>query len=202
MLKRTFFIGLFLSLAFWGFILSNFFSFRPEDAKSYQDLIALKTENREKNSLSRPLMQHRQDVRKDIFVPEEGARLHLSLKSKESDLSIRMQSGKPEIVETLKNLECFMQDKLFEGPSGEKMQQIRHFTAKEGTYLFPSHTFHTQKVDLSFQTCLGHALPSTLDEAASFLSGYASEVSFLLSQKNPTFTASHLKAKIREKNPL
>jgi hypothetical protein len=202
MLKKTFFAGLLLSLLFWGVILSGLFTFRAEDKKSYQDLLTLKSENREKSSLSKPLIQKRQKVRKDIFVPEEKNRLHLSLKSEESDLSIRMQNGKPEIVENLKNLECFMQDKLFENTNCEKMQQIRHFTAKEGTYLFPSHKFYTQKVDLSFQTCLGHTLPSTLDESQSFLSGYASEVSFLLSQKNPAFTASHLKAKIREKNPL
>lgn len=197
MLKRTFILALTSVLIFWGLLLANLLIVRPSDYKDYQTLLDQKTGKMEKNALLQPVRQMRSDVQKDVWFCEGKDRLHFRIHSECSELALKMADNKPEIVETLQNLECDLQDKLYFDHAGKKFQQLRHFTANEGVYLFPSHRFFAEKVNLSFCQALGHELPFFLNPEQSFLTGYATEVSFFLSDKNPAFTASHLKAKVR-----
>ncbi|HSW72791.1 MAG TPA: hypothetical protein VLG44_05240 [Chlamydiales bacterium] len=181
-----------------GVIAYQLIHVRDVDYKAYQELEMQKAAAIEKKSLWKPLKQMRQIVQKDIYLPEENERHHLRITSENSELSFRFINKKPQIVENLKQLQCWMQDKIL-----NDSQQIRYFTAKEGTYLFPSHFFYAQKVHLSFYQCPGFLLPTSLSVEDAFLNGFANEVSFQLNEKSPTFTAHKLKAKIYpEKSPL
>lgn len=191
LVKTTIFFSSLLVLIS-GFLAWYLLTIREIDYKEYQELEMQKTAAIEKKSLWKPLKQMRQEVQKDIYLPEEETRLHVRIISSSSELSFRFINKKPQVVENLKNLECWMQDKLL-----ESSQQIRYFTAKEGTYLFPSHFFYAQKVNLSFYQYPGRILPTVVPEENSFLRGYANEVSFQLCEKSPTFSANQLKATVK-----
>ncbi len=196
MLKKTLLIGCIFIFLLSFLLLFHLFFLRPEDYESYRGLLLQKSNSAIKTSLLEPLKQTRQTVQKDIFLSEETERLHMRIRSQSSELSLSFANHKPQVIENLKNLECWFQDKLVINDFGNKTQQMRYFTASEGTYIFPLHHFHAHKVDMSFYQCPGHTLPYYLPSDHIFLMGYASEVSFIVSEKNPSFTATHLKAKI------
>ncbi len=155
MLKRTFFGGLFLLVFCTAVLALHLGTIRSKDLQEYQDLLATSSSATERNSLCKPLTQVRKEIRKDLFLPEGSDRLHLRIQGESSEIALRSQHGKWEMVETLKNLECWMQ---------EKGTEARHFTAEEGVYLFPSQRFDAKNI------CLDHS-SGNIHSQHAFLQG-------------------------------
>ncbi len=183
----------FTSLLFIGAAGATFYSFArldEIDLPKYQTLIRESVELRSKSALERePAHQFRTEVQKDIWTLNNQQRLHSRLKSQGSDLTIRQIKGKIEASEQLKEVECCMQEEI----EGEN-QQIRYLFTPEGTYLFPSHRFAAEEVDLYFFSLPGAELPASWPTEPSFLRGTAHNVAFSAKEGFPSFTAYHLNA--------
>lgn len=145
MLKRAFFWSLALVLLCLAALSIHFGIIRAKDLQDY----ATSSSAIEKNSLCKPFTQVRKGIKKDLFLPNK---IHLCIQGENSELALQASHGKWEMVETLKNLECWMQ---------EKGEEVRHFTAEEGLYLFPSHKFDAKNI------CLDHPSGNIYSQHAS-----------------------------------
>lgn len=154
-------------------IYSLFISIRPEGEAYYRKLSQESTRQHSHQTLEKqPARQLRTGVQKDIWTLDETERLHIRLRSTHSELVLKQKGQKFEAVEKLQNLECWVQEKI--DPLLQS-QRIRHLSAEEGAYHFPSQRFHTQNVHLSFFRLPGTTLPLTI-ETPPFLHGIAQEM--------------------------
>lgn len=193
MLKKTVIITSIITFGFWALIFWNLFTINQEDAEQYQKLIAKKNHLENSFSSQGQITQTRHDVQKDIWFIDEEDRLHFRLHSKTSYLQICLNHKKLQLQETLENLKCWAQDKLYY--DNIPMQTIRYFTADLGTFTFPDYLFTAKKVQMSFFHLSGSFLPKTIPQNP-YLEGVAKEVFFNLSNNHPEFSAFHLQAKI------
>ncbi len=189
MFKKTTFFALFTVLTLWTLLLFTLFKIKPSDYSNFEKL-------QRKETIFQPICQLRQGVQKDIWFSENGEKRHFSIFSQRSELTLHLLSKEPEVMERLFHIECLLQDKLFLDANGNPWQELRYFTAEEGVYLFPSYRFLCPKMEVSFYQAPSHLLPATLTNNKSFLTGVASDVSFDLSEKTPSFFAHHLTAKV------
>lgn len=202
MFKRTlvffsFFLCLTCLIAYWDHV-----RLRHNDKGRYQKFVQQNSLQRARHALeTHPATQNRQIVQKDFWIMQGSERQHLRIQSQESELIVHERKGKLEAVEKLQHLDCWMQE-IGNGSSSilQKIapeshdQQVRHLTAEEGIYFYPSHHFIAQTVQMQFFRMPGHGLPETIDSTFAFFSGTATEVNFSACGKSPTFTAQHLHA--------
>ena len=193
MKKQLFYTFLIVSLALLTISILQLFYITPQDRLKYYRLI--QTQKQGQVGKKEPIHQQRFNVQKDIWYLENGMRLHFSLFSTDSFLSLKEQKGKFELVEDLKNIHCFAQEKVFFNSHNHKWEQkLKYFNAKKGTYLFPSHQFISDMINLYFYDIEGAELPKDLTPFSPYLKGVASQVSFMLSDKKSHFKAYHFKA--------
>ncbi len=140
--------------------------------------------------------QYRSGVRKDLWLSQpDKTRLHYRIESTSSILTLIPCDDKLDIVENLKQLKCWMQDKLYlQGTT--PMQQMRFFVADEGLYQYSSQQFTASTVALSLFRLPGTELLPTTDSQSAFLRGIAEGVSFSIAGKTPQFHAQHFKANL------
>ena len=148
-----------------------------------------------KDTKKRPFHQIREQVQKDLFLAEENGRRQVSLKACSSIVTVKDK----EIVEEMKNLRCFMQDKLSE-TKGEKWQQVRYFHSDKGVYQFETHLFKAETVDMTLYEAPGWTLELEEHPEKTFLSGIAHAVTFSLKEGYPHFHAEKFKALISDDN--
>lgn len=169
---------------------------RKSDLKAYRNLQIKAKEVATTRSQS-STQQTRQGVRKDLWVSqEEGKRLQYRIDSESSVLNLIPNAEKFDIVENLRGIQCWMQDKLYVA-NKKNMQQIRFFEAEEGVYRYSSQEFLAKTVSLSFFRLPGSTLPLTSNPTAAFLKGVAEGVSFSISGKDPQFHAQRFKATLQ-----
>lgn len=145
--------------------------------------------------------QTRSGVRKDIWATEAGnVRMHYRIESQSSLLKLTPTERKMELVENLKGIKCWMQDKLLltSETQGAPLQQVRYLEAEEGTYLYNTQQFNADSVSLSFLRLPGHTLTFDVGPKDAFLRGIAQKVSFFISEGAPQFQAQNFKASIKE----
>ena len=156
----------------------------PTDKKNYELLLVKSKENRSKQSIkTHPVEQLRKGVLKEIWTPKNGTRILVRLKSENSQLTIQQKNNKLDLVEQLHNLECAMED--------ENTTELRILTSAAGTYLFPSHEFHANAVNMEF-----------FKEQAPYLKGRATDVVFGAKDQDLQFVADHLEANLNHKKVL
>ena len=192
----TYFSILFLStcvIAYWDHV-----HLRPKDRTSYERIVRENGIQHARHALeTHPATQNRQQVQKDFWIPQGFARQHLRVICKESELILHERKGKLEAVEKLHGLECWLQEVGSHSilkKEAQSSQLMRHLTAEEGCYFYPSQHFLAQTVQLQFFRLPGTDLPNSIDLNLAFLSGTAREASFSACGRNATFTAEHLHA--------
>ncbi len=169
---------------------------RKSDLKAYKNLQQKAKELATTRSESSS-QQTRQGVRKDLWVSQEdGKRLQYRIDSESSVLTLIPKADKLDIVENLRGIQCWMQDKLYVLDK-KPMQQMRFFEAEEGVYRYSSQEFLAKTVSLSFFRLPGSTLPLTSNPTAAFLKGVAEGVSFSISGKDPQFHAQRFKATLQ-----
>lgn len=163
------------------------------DRADYQELLNESRISLSKGTLgSQPAYQIRERVQKDLWSGPE--RLHVRVKSAGSELMLVQKKHKQlEAVETLQGMDCWIQEHI--DPVAQK-QRLRRFSSEHGAYFFPAHNFVSESVQLSLFEIAGTELPIGDPLEEPFLTGFASEVNFSFSNKLPTFTAHHLRAKV------
>ena len=177
------------AVAYWDHI-----RLRPHDLEDYVTLVKENRTERARHALeTHPATQSREKVQKDFWIVQNGERQHLRILSQGSELILHERKKKLEAVEKLHNLECWLQEG-FSLSQKDLLQQVRHLTAQEGIYFYPSHHFLAQTVHLQFYRLPGRELPKEADSAQAFFSGTAEEASFSACGKTPTFSARHLHA--------
>lgn len=194
MKKQLFYTFLIVFFCLLTISVLQLFYLKPQDRLKYSRLMQAQ-KKAARFSKKEPIHQQRFNVQKDIWYLENGMRLHFSLFSTDSFLSLKEKNGKFELVEDLKNLHCFAQEKIyFNSHTHQWEQKLRYFKAKKGTYLFPSHQFLSDMINLYFYDLEGTDLPKDITPFSPYLKGVASQVSFMFSDKKSHFKAYHFKA--------
>jgi len=148
----------------------------------------------EMESQSSAATQTRIGVRKDIFFSQEGSRrLHYRIESSSSVLTMVPEKNKIEILENLSDIQCWMQEKLYE-VGNSSMQQLRHLQAAKGTYNLSKQEFVASNVMLSLFRLPGHDLKTSIPLSKAFLTGKAEDILFTVSGKTPKFEAHQFNA--------
>ena len=197
MFKRKMILFSLLLLSVIGGWIYHLTVLKDADLEYYQNMIQMR-EIASSNSLS-PTNQHRKQVRKDIWFSQDNAsRLHYQIASEGSLLTLTPVHNRFEIVETLQDIKCWMQDKLLTNAADEQLsQQARLIEAESGIYKHTSQEFIANGVTLSLFRLPGHTLPEEpVQTSDAFLRGVAHDVSFLFSGKTPQFQAQQFEATV------
>ena len=197
MFKKKIALSLMIILPIFGFWLYRITALTKKDLDLYSQMIA----NREiaTSKLSSPTNQHRKNVRKDVWISQDdNFRLHYQISSVGSLLTLTPINNKFEVVETLSDIKCWMQDKLFT-EADTLMQQIRYIEADSGHYLYNSQEFTAKNVTLSLYRLPGSALPKQpIEDQKAVLQGIAKDITLLFDGKTPQFQAKHFQATMRK----
>lgn len=195
MFKKETVLALFVLIPALGTWIYQTGILRRADLETYQELI----KNREiasSNAFS-PTNQERKAVRKDIWFSQDAlTRLHYQIASKGSQLTLTPVKNRFELVETLDEIKCWMQDKLMSDPIEEaSVQQARFIEAQKGIYRHTSQEFIADEVTLSLFRLDGHQLPQEpVNPEDAILRGIAHDISFYFSGKTPHFQAHQFEA--------
>jgi hypothetical protein len=197
MLRKTFYTAISITLFFVVFFLLNFFHIKPSDFKEYERMQQKKNKLSNNNSIKNHRShQYRQNVQKDIYIVDDDQRMHFRIFSSNTNLFLN-QKEKIHIIETLNDLQCWMEDN-----SQKEIQhkQVKYFQAKTGSYTYPTHQFIANQVDMQFFLLKkDEKISSSINPKNSYLQGYANEVNFILSEKKPNFHAIGFQASF---NPI
>lgn len=186
-------LGVFLFIfPLFGFWIYQLIVVRNSDVEAYREM--LKQQEIASSANGSPTSQMRKKVQKDIwFTTNERDRLHYRILSESSLLTLTPVQNHIEVVESLKGITCWMQDKLVK--NSEPLQQVRLFKAKDGIYRYGCQEFIANSVQLSLFRLPGHDFPKkTLDENQAFLQGVAENISLVFCGKTPQFQAKQFKA--------
>lgn len=174
---------------------------KKSDHARYQAFREKEQELSSSQLVSKHAYQTRSGVRKDIWATEaNGVRMHYRIESESSLLKLTPTQRKMELVENLKGIKCWMQDKLLltSETQGAPLQQVRYLEADKGTYLYNTQKFDADTVSLFFLRLPGHNLTFDSGPKDAFLKGIAQKVSFFISEGAPQFQAQNFKASIKE----
>ena len=196
MRKKIVYIYIFIAFSILGYFTYDTFSISKEDTNLYHELLNRKSALTSCEALKKkPLLQTRKEVQKDIFLTQNKSRLHFRICSEKSFVKLTEKKDNIEFIEDLDTIKCFFQDRIsFDSQTNSYNQQLRCFTADKGTYVYPSHKFSTDSINLSFLEIPGNNLPDSIDHFPPHLKGFAKEVSFILTDKSPQLNASHFRA--------
>jgi len=144
-----------------------------------------------------PTKQMRSGVQKDLWIANDGFRLHHRMISPRSILTAYPKGENFEIIEEMQGMKCYLQEHIEKGEN--PTQQIRFIESASGTYRYSDQHFEAHQVFLALFRMPGDTLETTLDFNDAFLKGVAQEVSLSFSEKSPDFHAEKFKAHIRPK---
>lgn len=186
---------LFLVLAIAIFASFKLFYLRASDETRYQKMVRKKALASTLQASYNPTEQKRTKVRKEIWLAQEDhTRLHYRIESRESLLTLTPVQNKYEVIEQLRGMSCWMQEKIL--PTG---QQTRYFEAEEGLYRYHTSQLIAREATLSLFRLPGTDLPThLLDSQDPYLRGVAQNISLTFGGKIPEFKATTFKAILKE----
>ena len=146
---------------------------RANDSPAYRALRAATKQQKQQGEFeSRPAIQERLQVQKDLWLPRQGQRIHYCLKSEGSHLTLVDHAGHIEALEKLSNL-------TLDALDGDT---LRRLTAVRGSYSYPSHLIEAESTSLALYQVgqetpflTGHAALLHLDPATSTLTAHSVE---------------------------
>lgn len=144
-----------------------------------------------------PTKQMRSGVQKDLWMSEDGVRLHHRMLSPRSILTAYPKGENFELVEEMQGMKCYLQETVEEGEA--PVQQIRFIESESGTFRYSDLHFDARQVFLALFRLDGNTLETHLEFDQAFLKGVAEEVSLSFAENSPDFHAEKFKAHIRPK---
>ena len=190
MLKRTFCISIITSFFLLICLITNFFIIKKSDYKEYAKLIDKKVKLTQNASIKKQkASQFRKNVQKDLYLVDDNNRRHFRLFCNETEIFLIPNKNSLMLQEKLTNLKCWIQDKIL-----EQSYEVKYFEAKTGKYTFPSHSFFANNVDILFFHQNINKKFSEIDEKEAYMSGFAKDINFTLSEKKPIFNANDFQA--------
>lgn len=172
------------------------FPIRTPDFALYEEL--LKSSTPEDASIpSAQAQQKRERVSKQIWYQDDTP-LYCRIDSAESELFLFHEHNTTEVVEELKDVACFMQEKLFY-EEGKPMQRVRYLEARQARYNYHTHLFLAEDVRLWRYQYEGHeAMVDHREDAVLLMHAIAEKVEFTLEGDSHDFIAHHLKAILKD----
>ncbi len=202
MLKKTYLTTLLLFVLVTVYVFYYFCYLFPKDIKEYQQDL----EKSKKATLSQPLTapaeQTRAYVQKDLWHFNGSQRLHYQIRSDHSTLLITSFHHKISLQESMDNVICMIQDKLYEDVAHHPLQQLKILSAAHGVYDFNKHHFGADSVLIHFYTLPGFALPEIKPSEQADLQGVAKTASFTFANQGFSFHAEKFKAKLHTMDSL
>ena len=194
----------------------NFGRYTDEDIASYQAMMA---ESTHENNLDHAITsQHfRKDLQKDVFIARDNAMLQLRLRSKEAWFSLERMNGKTDIVETLRDVSCWLQEDLLYRfsnglvvttqdsfwlaiiPAAVAMhaipqQRLVYLEANKATYDYEEEKFVADDAKIWRYVMEGHALTELVEKQKALISGFAQHVVISFGKQGVIFKAEGFKA--------
>lgn len=183
-----------LSLLFLGlFALLTLLSWPTESSKrGYESIM---TQAEEKQESERTHRQQRKGVRKDLWVSDQGKRLHTFLEAERSDLILEDLVGTPELVEIIPRFRLLMQEELL-----PEKQLVREVNASDGRFYYLQEKITAKRAMIARYMLPGSALPELISGEKPLFKGVAdsAEVTFTGGMK---FRAKQIKATLFGEEP-
>jgi hypothetical protein len=192
MLRRTTFIALTLVMGGAVLLAVTMSHVSSEDRQDYLQLVE-RTEG-ERQQLS-PGEQQRTGVSKDLYLIENGKRLHSHFVSDASRVRFTFRHGQAELEELMDQVHGTVQDDIFE-EGGIAMQSVRELEAEHACYQFHTGRFSGNDVSFRRYTAPGHELTSLGGDEQELMWGQARDVELCLGKERVDFRASRLRATI------
>lgn len=202
------------------------FTFGSKDKKEYWQLMA-DANPAHATAPSTPYIakqQHRQ-AHKDIWFNDKGQRLHMYLRSADSELVLDHHDNTTEVVEHMYRVKCYMQEEIyyvlpdgreveyrsngqlrlrhgtqenlvFDSKKLKPMQIIRYMEAEKAAYYYHGDRFVADQVQISQFSVAGHSLIESISGLKPLMSGIAKSAEFSLVGNDLHFKAHQLKAKL------
>ena len=202
MLKKTYLTTLLLFFLVTVYIIYYFCYLFPKDIKQYQQDLEQSKKAAPSQAEISPAKQLRTRVQKDLWHFDGSQRLHYQILSDHSTLLITSSHHKVSLQESMDNVVCMIQDKLYEDTSHHPLQQLKILSAAHGIYDFNKHHFEADRVLINFYTISGFALPESLPSQQSDLQGVAETASFTFANQGLSFHAEKFKAQLHTMDPL
>ena len=211
-------IGTFLIVATFAGLFLAFGKYSNEDVVSYRETMAKAAG---KGSVERTVSsQHfRQNLQKDVFLTRGGGVYQFRLKSGDAELALERIKGKVDIVETMDDVRCWLQEEfLYRFPNGSMissqdqfwsalapvavvakavpMQRNVYLEAKRATYDYDSERFVADDAKIWRYIVPGHHLEETVNKKSALISGTAEHVVISFGSQGLLFKADGFKAEI------
>jgi hypothetical protein len=202
MLKRTYLTTLLLFALVVAYIFYYFCYLFPKDIQEYEQSLEKSKKPTPSQPLAPPAEQIRSHVQKDLWHFNGSQRLHYQIRSDNSTLLITSSRHKISLQESMDNVLCMIQDKLYENGKHQPLQQLKILSAAHGVYDFNKHHFGADSVLINFYTLPGVALPKQTPSEQADLQGIAKTASFTFENQGFSFHAEKFKAKLHTMDPL
>ena len=182
MFLKTHVASIAFCFVFFLYILKIFLFLRHSDYNNYKSLLE-QNQERETNKIfsSKTPYQQRTDVKKDIWIADDGKRTQIHILGKESEIFAEQNLKKIKLVEKIEGLSGWVK---------EEGKNIRYFTAKNGNFSIPSQQFIANDVNIALIE-----KNDPCDFSKIIMSGKASKLFFKLKKTNPRIFAHDFKAK-------
>lgn len=154
------------------------------DSHDYQELLFKSNAANTKEPASPyKAKQLRTRVQRDFFFGVAEDRLHGCLKSKASEIHVDHQDGLTEIIETMDEIVCLLQEKLF-FEEGIPFQQILRIEADKGQYRYQTGQLKAEGIKIYRYRMPGHSLSSHFAEQPE-VEGRGDLLELSIKDKNP-----------------
>lgn len=191
MFKRALSFSLLSLLAAVGGLAYYFLNGTEADRENYAQLKSLTQITPQDGDQS----QNKQAVRKEIWTEKGGDRLHTTIWSDTSRMTLAQGSGKNELSEEMRQVIALMQEELL-----PDAQRVRALKAEQATYYFKDDRLVAEKVKLYRYQLPGRALPPHLPDALPLMEGEASWAEIYLKEGRIDLNASQVILRSLEKN--
>jgi hypothetical protein len=180
--RRAFLVSFALIALISSLLLYHFFIILPSDFAHFKQLKAMKNEISQAHA---PTEQISRNVQKDIWLAQDGKRLHHRINSEKSLITFLPKGHHHEVVEKMENIHGTMQEKV-----NQAEETVRHFKALSGFYHYGNNEFFANEVELKL---INQSLPKPETEKL-LLSGTAEAMTLHLSDHRPKISVLKLKA--------
>lgn len=144
--------------------------------------------------------QYRIGVSKDLWMVEEGERLHHRICSRYSLLKFFPLRQEGKLIEQLRDVSAMLQEKIERVPEKGR-QQLRFIKTKQAMYNYSSHTFFSEWMEFALARVEGIELPlEMVAEDVCYAKARAKEATFFFLSPTPKLKAKMLWAKIESES--
>lgn len=192
--------------------------YTPEDLAAYKAMLSeANGDSREEQKLDS--LHTRQNVQKDAYIARKNAVMQFRLKSKDAQLSLQRAHGDTDIIETMEDVTCWLQESLLYRfgngvtissqdlfwpslyPAAVALhaapeQRLLYLEANKATYDYSKEKFFADDARIWRYVVPGHTLTEEIDKQKAMISGVAEHVVITFGTNGIMFSSVGFKAAI------